>query len=127
MAIKEVEYILTVEGLKEFEKTLQNFEFPSSYLKVVALGMMDFENWFLLSDDLVKNRHNSMKQRYKNRNLVPFAKRGDCDDVACFEIGQGERVFIVHDYADEGWERRQEFDDFWAWFISAIKELIEIE
>ena len=51
----------------------------------------------------------------------------DSDDIACFEIDFGEKVFIVHDYATEGFERRQEFDDFWSWFISAIKELIGIE
>ena len=120
-------YMLSVEGLKQFESTLPDFEFPESYLKIVDLELVDFDNWFLLSEYLVKSRYNDLITRYKGRKLVPFARRGDNDDIACFEIGYGERVFIVHDFASEGWERRQEFETFWNWFISVIKELIGIE
>jgi hypothetical protein len=120
-------YIVSVEGLKKFETTIPNFKFPQSYFKIVGLGMTDFENWFLLSDDLVKNRFYDLQSRYKSRKLVPFAGKYDSDDIACFEIGHGEKVFIVHDFAGEGYERRQEFETFWNWFISAIKELIGIE
>jgi hypothetical protein len=125
--MNDVEYILSVEGLKEFERTLPDFEYPQSYLKIVKLGMVNLEHWFLLSDDLVKKRFGCCQARYKNRRVVPFAEKSDSDDIACFEIGYGERVFIVHDYADEGWERRQEFETFWDWFASAIKKLIEAE
>ena len=125
--MEQKKYVLSTEGLKQFESTLTNFEFPQSYLKIVELGMVELEHWFLLSDDLVEARYHDLKIRYQNRNLVPFAGRYDSDDIACFEIGYGERVFIVHDFADEGWEHRQEFETFWNWFISAIKELIGIE
>ena len=125
--LKNKEYILSVEGLKKFEKDIPNFKFPQSYLKIVDLGMVDFEHWFLLSNDLIRTRFNDLETRYKNRKLVPFAGRYDSDDIACFEIGHGERVFIVHDFSSEGYERRQEFNTFWGWFISAIKELIGIE
>jgi len=127
MPLKKVDYILSLEGLQAFERTLQNFRFPPPYLKVVELGMVNLEKWFLLSNELVERRFYGLKKRYKHRNLIPFAGRFDSDDIACFEIGQGERVFIIHDYADEGWERRQEFETFWNWFISAIKELMGIE
>jgi len=125
--MEQKKYVLSTEGLKQFESTLTNFEFPQSYLKIVELGMVELEHWFLLSDDLVEARYHDLKIRYQSRNLVPFAGRYDSDDIACFEIGYGERVFIVHDFADEGWEHRQEFETFWNWFISAIKELIGIE
>jgi hypothetical protein len=125
--ITNKEYILSVEGLKKIEKDIPNFKFPQSYLKIVDLGMVDFEHWFLLSNELVKNRFHDLYNRYKSRKLIPFAGRYDSDDIACFEIGHGERVFIVHDFTDEGWERRQEFETFWNWFISAIKELIGIK
>ena len=124
---KQTNYILSAEGLKQFESTLPDFVFPESYLKIVNLGMVDFENWFLLSDDLVKSRYFDLKARYKRRNLVPFAGRYDSDDIACFEVTHGDRVFIVHDYADEGWERRKEYETFWSWFTNAIQELIDNE
>ena len=125
--IKSFEEGNLLEVLKSFEATLQGFEYPLSYLKVVELGLKSFEFWFLMSSDQVVNRTQDLKERYPSRNLIPFAGRYNNDDIACFEIGHGERVFIVHDFASEGWERRQEFNTFWEWFISAIKELIGIE
>ncbi len=66
-----------------------------------------------------------LMEMYPDRRLVPFAARYDNDDLACFEVGFGGRVFIVYMGADPGWERRQEYDDFWDWFQVAVDELIE--
>ena len=121
------DYTVSVAGMKELEAIIPNFSFPQSYLKIVDLGLVDLENWFLLSDELVKNRYIDLKSRYRKRNLIPFAGRYDSDDIACFETGFDDHVFIIHDFSDEGWERKQEFDSFWNWFLSAIKELIGIE
>lgn len=60
--------------------------------------------------------------RYKNRTLFPFAYRQDCDDVACWEMGHGERVFIVHDFASPGFEDDGNFENVWAWFRMAVEE-----
>ncbi|OJU13245.1 MAG: hypothetical protein BGN88_02400 [Clostridiales bacterium 43-6] len=109
------------------EKQYANFKYPASYLKVIELNLVDYENWYLMNVQQIQVRRKGLLERYPNRNLIPFAKRDDNDDIACFEIGHGERVFIVHDFANEGWERRQEFETFWNWFISAIKELIGIQ
>ena len=46
------------------------------------------------------------------QKVIPFAKRGDCDDTACFEIGKSNKVQLIHDFATEGWEQRKEFNDF---------------
>jgi hypothetical protein len=77
--------------------------------------------------DQLHNRRNELTEGFPDRDLIPFAGRYDNDDIACFEVGHGEKVFIVHDFASAGFERRQEYDDFWSWFLSAIKELIGIE
>lgn len=66
-----------------------------------------------------------MSERYPNRKLIPFAKRTDNDDVACFEIENPGKVEIIHDFAEPGWEQRVEYPDFWNWFKSAIDEFIE--
>ncbi|KFN16235.1 hypothetical protein DJ94_5588 [Bacillus pseudomycoides] len=69
--------------------------------------------------------YNGMKKRYPNRNLIPFAKRVDNDDTACFEIGKGNKVQLIHDFTSEGFEQRKEFNDFWEWAESAINEMID--
>lgn len=113
-----------IEKLKKYE-SVTGFKYPDSYLKIVELNLIDFDHWSLLSFDQLSRRRESLIKRYPKRNVIPFARRFDNDDVACFEMGYGERVFVVHDFSSEGYERRQEFDDFWSWFISAINELIE--
>jgi len=116
-----------LENIIELEKDLMDFNFPSSYLKVIELNLVDYEYWYLMGDKQIRTRKEGLNKRFPNRNLIPFARRDNNDDIACFEVGQGEKVFIVHDFASEGYERRQEFEDFWSWFISAIKELIGID
>jgi len=116
-----------LENIIELEKDLMDFNFPSSYLKVIELNLVDYEYWYLMDDKQIRTRKEGLNKRFPNRNLIPFARRDNNDDIACFEVGQGEKVFIVHDFASEGYERRQEFEDFWSWFISAIKELIGID
>ena len=115
-----------INTLEQFGESIE-FSYPQSYLKVMDLNLIDFDHWFLMSLEQLMARKLQLEKRYPERKLVPFAGRYESDDIACFEIGQGERGFIVHDFAETGYERRQEFDNFWSWFISAIKELIGIE
>ena len=112
--------------LEEFGDSI-GYKYPESYLKVFDLKLIDFDHWFLMSLEQLIVRKKELEERYPNRKLIPFAGRYESDDIACFEMGNEEKVFIVHDFASEGYEKRQEFDDFWSWFISAIKELIGIE
>lgn len=101
------------------------FEYPAGLLKVIDLGIEDMDYWFLLEAPFAEEYCHDMKARYPNRCLIPFAKKCDSDDVACFEIGREGKVEIIHDFADPGWEQRAEYNDFWEWFEDAIKELIE--
>lgn len=116
-----------IKTVIELENYFDGFTFPQSFIKVIELNLVDYEYWYLMSKEQILARREELLGRFPNRNLIPFARRDNNDDIACFEIGYGEKVFIVHDFASEGYERRQEFDNFWSWFISAIKELIGID
>lgn len=60
--------------------------------------------------------------------VIPFARRDDNDDIACFEVGKGKSVQIIHDFASEGFEQRKEQGCFWDWFRDAIDKMImEVE
>ena len=61
-----------------------------------------------------------IRNRFPNRKLISFAKRCDCDDVACFEIEKPGKVEIIHDFCDPGWEQRGEYDSFWDWLINLL-------
>ncbi len=74
--------------------------------------------------ELAEGYTRDLKDRFPARNLIPFAKRKDCDDVACFELEKLGKIDIIHDFCDSGWEQRGEYDSFWDWFMEAIEEMI---
>ena len=47
--------------------------------------------------------------------------------MACWEVGKGEGVVLIHDFAKAGTENRGEFPDFYAWLRQAVEDLIEFD
>ena len=111
--------------LFNIKEIYEDFQYPKSFVKAVELNLVDFEFWYIMTNDQVFTRINGLTKRYPNRKLVPFARRDDSDDIACFEVGKELKVQIIHDFASEGYEQRGEYDDFWSWMKAAVDELIE--
>lgn len=103
----------------------EEFKYPTSYLKILALNLVDFEFWYFMSEEQIEIRIKGLMKRYPNRKLIPFARRDDCDDIACFELGKKDAVQIIHDFASSGYEQKKEYKDFWSWFRHAIDEMID--
>lgn len=114
-----------VVTMKNFYMDESIYKYPESYERLVELDLVNFDIWFLMESEQATNIYSGMKKRYPNRKLIPFAKRVDNDDTACFEIGKGSKVQLIHDFASEGFEQRKEFDDFWDWVECAMKEMID--
>jgi hypothetical protein len=102
------------------------FAYPSLLVRVVDLGLMNLEPWWILKEDALRDRLAGLRKRYPKRSLVPFARRQDNDDIAAFDIDRGN-VVIVHDFASPGFEQRAEFDDLAGWLRQAIEDLIEFD
>jgi len=102
------------------------FSYPAEFVRVVELGLTSLEPWWVLEGETLRVRYQGLKERYPTRNLVPFARRQDNDDVACWDVSSG-RVSVVHDFADAGFEQRAEYPDFYAWLRRAIEDLIEFD
>jgi hypothetical protein len=102
---------------------------PPAYLRLLRLNLVNLEPWHLLDAPSAVRRTSGLRQRYPNRTLFAFAARQDCDDVACWEEGVSSRVQIIHDFAEAGWEQRENrgFDSLWDWFRTAVEEMIEFE
>lgn len=115
---------MNIETL-ESRLEIDGFQYSKSFIKAIELNLLDFDLWYIIDEERVLNRLKGLKERYPNRELIPFARRDDNDDIACFEIGKGEKVQIIHDFASSGYEQRKEYNDFWAWLEDAIKEMIE--
>lgn len=103
----------------------KGFQYPDSYISFVSNELPDLEPWHFLYPREINSIYNGLKQRYPNRILVPFARRSDNDDMACFdasEVTENPKVFIIHDFASPGWEKRGELDNFLSWVEFAKEE-----
>ncbi|PSF05917.1 hypothetical protein C7H09_12405 [Marinobacter fuscus] len=101
------------------------FEYPKNLLCLLEDDEIDFGPWQLLHGKWLNVRHAGLKERYPNLDLVPFARRLDDDDVACFDVSENSsilKVKIIHDFASSGWEEREELESFDIWLQEA-KEL----
>ncbi|MDT3701327.1 MAG: hypothetical protein RO469_18160 [Thermincola sp.] len=105
----------------------KGFIYPESFLKAVRLNLTYLEPWYIMNSSDVQQRIKGMQVRYPKRILIPFARRGDNDDVACFELNKGEEVQIIHDFASVGYEQRNVYKSFWNWFRDAIEEMINFD
>ncbi|MBH5328965.1 hypothetical protein H9Q10_04695 [Eikenella sp. S3360] len=111
--------------MKSYMLNIPAFQYPESFKKMIELNLVDFDIWYLLDAERAKIRYDGLQNRYPTRKLIPFARRDDCDDIACFEIGKGGKVQLIHDFAGPGWEQRREFPDCWVWLAQAVNDMIE--
>jgi hypothetical protein len=59
-----------------------------------------------------------MHKQFPTRTLVPFAKDGGSDDVACFDSADtsgNPKVLCIHSFCSPGWEYRGEASSFAEW------------
>jgi hypothetical protein len=110
--------LLTITELPE------GFDYPPEFIRVVELGLTNLEPWWIFDGDQLRRRVTALRERYPERRLLPFARRQDNDDVACWDLAQGD-VAVIHDLASPGWEQRARYPDFNAWLRRAVEDLIE--
>jgi hypothetical protein len=103
------------------------FEYPQEFLWVCQTGLDKFRPWKILREPHISSRMAGLKKRYVHRDLIPFALRLDCDDVACWERTSIPKVVIIHDFGSVGWESRTTYGTFWEWFRAAISDFIDFE
>ncbi len=104
------------------------FDYPPSFVRVVELGLTNLEPWHVLEGARLRERGRGLAERFPDRMLVPFAVRQDSDDVACWDGARSaSEVVVIHDFASPGWEEREVYPDFFAWFRQAVEDLIEFE
>lgn len=106
------------------EEINNNFTYPQEFLRIVEQNLLDFDPWIILQGERLRIRYQGLQDRYPNRLLIPFARREDNDDVACWEVGN-DKIFIIHDYSTQGYENKKEIDNFWDWLREALEATIE--
>jgi hypothetical protein len=120
-------------GVKEMIKILEEIKcpkwikYPKKYINLVQEEKHIFLPWYLTDQEDTFWRLEGIRKRYPERNLFPFSRRDCSDDIACWEKEMGEKVIVMHDFADPGWERRRVFKDFDAWYEWALTQEYEAD
>lgn len=100
------------------------FHYPQQFVRAVELGITQLEPWWIVGGELLRRRYVGLRERYPPQELVPFAVRQDCDNIACFDVSSG-KVLVIQDFADPGFERRGEFEGFDGWLRRAVEDFLE--
>jgi hypothetical protein len=103
------------------------WRYPAAFLRFVRHGLTDLEPWYILEGEPLRVRTRGLRERYPSRVLLPFARRSDCDDGACWDAREPVRVQLIHDFAAPGWEQRETLPDFYAWIRRAVEDMIEFD
>ncbi|MCK6432448.1 MAG: hypothetical protein HUU30_13145 [Burkholderiaceae bacterium] len=105
----------------------EGFSYPRQFRRVIEHGLTELEPWYFLEGRPLRDTMHGLAERYSGRKLIPFARRQDNDDVACWQVGASESVFIIHDFASPGWEQRGQFASFYEWLRSAVEDFVEFD
>ena len=100
---------------------------PPAFSRWLATGEQEFGGWFLLDERGAIANRNNLGQLYPGREILPFARRCDCDDVACLVLNDPEHphgtILLIHDGAMRGTEIEGVIDSLARWFEQAQEEL----
>ena len=99
------------------------------YKKLLELELINFKPWKILLTKVGMDYSKELKKRYPNRELIPFAVRTDCDDVACWDLSKSNsnKVYIIHDFASVGWEQQEVFENFENWLKYALDVMFNFD
>jgi hypothetical protein len=114
---------------------IPNFDFvpPKGYSWLIDRNLVGFEaNSALQPWHYLPSRHAfDLSERWPtglgSMRLFAFAKRQDCDDLACFEVHEHrvERVVVVHGWTAEGYQIDRTYSTFWDWLKAVVDDLEE--
>ena len=81
--------------------------------------------WMFQNKDLAIYWNDTLRDQFPKRKLVPFAKHGASDDIACFDgadISGNPKVLIIHAFCEPGWELRGEASNLSEWLVKIEDE-----
>ena len=115
---------------------LSNFgiSVPIGYIWLIRQDIMGFdpdsrlEPWFLLES----SESFDVTERWPNgpldNTLISFARRYDCDDIACFEVCDRRvcSIVVIQGWYDGSYLVLNTYNTFWDWIKSVIDDIAQI-
>ena len=121
---------------QEHDSLVARFPFavPAGYRWLIDRGLAGFEPnsalqpWYLLPREQVFSVSDRWPRAAQDSTLFAFARRQDCDDLACLAMRHEDRqlrVVVVHGWTPEGYDVVAEFDTIWNWLRSVVRDIEE--
>jgi hypothetical protein len=118
------------------QQLLSKFPFgvPAGYRWLIERGLAGFEPnsalqpWYLLPHDELFCVNERWPRAEDSDRLHAFARRQDCDDLACFAVAENASqigVFVVHGWTSEGYEVVKRFGSIWEWLTNVVHDIEE--
>lgn len=110
------------------------FSLPLGYRWLVERGLVGFaphsalQPWYFLPNDQAFSVTERWPSASKHPALFAFARRQDCDDLACFAPPEGDgqpAVIVVHGWTPEGYEVVASYLSIWDWLRSVVADIEE--
>lgn len=99
-------------------------KYPDALERLISLKLINFDLWYLMTKEQATVILEQLKRQCSSTELIPFARRGDTEDIACFEIRNNEKVVVLKKCEYLGYRPRQEYGSVWDWFRDAVETMI---
>ena len=119
--------------METFRKPDFDFDVPVGYSWLIDRNLVGFtpesglQPWYFVPEGQVIDLSRKWPSGPSGTRLVVFARRQDCDDLACFEVTdqRATRIVLVHGWTEAGYSILQKSDDFWEWLKSVVDDIAE--
>lgn len=107
------------------------FELPVGYVWLQRSGLVQYkefsklEPWYFLDRREAFEVTNAWPNGPYAGRLVGYARRQDCDDIACFAIASGvvKGVVLIEGWQNDSYVVLGEYPTFWDWVKSVIDDV----
>ena len=112
-----------INDVKERGLLLSDFKYPPEFLRVVELGLVDFDPTKILLGDHQRSMQADLGEKYPNRPYLALASRDDREEAACWDCRTGS-IVVIDPFAPEGQEKSYEVSSFYDWLLPVVDEYI---
>lgn len=111
--------------------SISNVTLPAGYRWLADRSLVGYEPftqlqpWLYLPDD-ERFWASDRWPHVTDKRLFAFAKRQDCDDLACFVIDEDGTTYalaLIHGWTTSGYDYVKEFADFWDWLKYVVDDV----
>lgn len=106
---------------------------PLGYRWMIKRGLVGFDAfsalqpWYFLQTEDIFDVSLRWPSSSDFSPLIAFARRQDCDDIACVAVKNAScvGVCVIHGWTPAGYDIDAQYADYWEWVKSVIDDVAE--